>query len=60
MINRKETIIYLLTVVFIVITTGRVIALDNAEAIAISGGEDHTLIVIEDGTAYGCGENGLY
>ena len=33
---------------------------ENAKAIDISGGEDHTLVLGENGNTFGCGDNSSY
>jgi len=51
---RRFTVIFIVSILFL---TGSIIAEVCLNAVAVSGGEDHAMVLMEDGTVWTCGDN---
>jgi len=60
MLSRKKLIVSITLIIIITGLTAFGAWKENAEAIDISGGEDHTLVLTNDKTVWACGPNGGY
>ena len=53
----KKISLMLVLFVISILITGSLNAEMCQSAVAVSGGEDHTMVLMEDGTLWACGDN---
>jgi len=60
MFSRKKLIVGVFSLIIVVGNVGEADWKEDAQAIHISGGEDHTLVLTENKFVWSCGSNGAY